>query len=216
MALSTDIRSGCVDANGLGPVLSALAADGNLVAGLAVHSGFDRLAELVAVRRRSDGLAELERHATDPTGTAASMLDLIRAHRRLFGTDAPPIPSLPDHVLAQLHIDGTVELVVVESPQVPDLVIERTAGEPELGPGTVAAVERAAHLVRRLGGGPDQLAHALDFEPRGVHATVLIGHPDHVRLPLAVVRRQLRQAETAAVSPLCYDELVHIARSALS
>jgi hypothetical protein len=214
-AIVAAIRTEPLSAEVLAPLLSALAAKEDLVASLAHLASFTELTDLVVAQRRRLGLAEMQRRAAGPTGTAESMLDLVRAELWVFG--GRPLRGLdsflPPLCLPLLRADATLELVCVESPQVPDLVV---AG-PALGARVRHAAEGATTMVNDLEQDTDALTAQLDVVPRAVHATVLIGHPDHVRADRAQIREQLRRFNDKAnrVTIVTYDDVVHIGQSTI-
>jgi hypothetical protein len=214
-AIVAAVRTEPVPAELLVPLLNALATKPDLVASLAHVDSFAHLTDLVVAHRRRLGLAELQRQAAGPTGTAESMLEIVRSELWVFG--GRPVGGLagllPTRCVPLLRADATLELVCVESPQVPDLVVTG----PALGARVRQAAECAATMVTELEQETDELALRLDVLPRTVHATVLIGHPDHVRADRAEIREQLRlfNAKADRVTLVTYDDVIHIGQSTI-
>jgi hypothetical protein len=219
------ITSGSVEMEAFGPVMHALAERPDYVRQLADQDTFNALSQLVQIQRRKQGLRSLKRQVADPGSTAESMLHVLREHWWVFGSHLVPmrrareIQGLPDRCLALVRFDMAVHLVLVETPHVPDLVVQHPSGINAIGAAVYQAFDLARSLVRLLERDRDKINRELGFEAARVFVTVLIGHPDHApAVSLPVLREEIRLLNTFASGfvVLTYDELIKVAEQTLA
>ena len=206
--------------NDLGAVVAALAATDK---GLPAAQG-------ALIRRRRALVAELQRMAENPDTTET---DLQRAMGdaywlfggRYIGTAPRNLAPLDQHDIPLLGADGTLHIVELKGPNIPNLV-HRHRNHWIVGNDVHEATSQAMNYLRTL----DEMGSALstmyrdergvDYNMRRLFATVVIGHPRHLRDKEAderVVEQTIRSynAHLSRVEVITYFTLLEAAERAL-
>lgn len=206
---------------------------GLLVAGDAGLS----VAQSAIVARRRNLVAKLQAVIQDPAKTETHVQRLIGDAYWIFGgryvgvADRRNLMALDQHDIPLLGADGTLHIVELKSPSIPKLVCTHR-NHWIVGDDVHEAVGQAMNYVRAF----DELGASYssyyrnelgrDYDMRRVFATVVIGHPKHVRAVgkdgQVVDERTIQQtircynAHLSRVEVMTYKELADTAECALA
>jgi hypothetical protein len=224
------LRNGDVDSQALTEALVRHGNVGELVGLLAASDEGLSAARSAVVARRRDLVTKLQTVIQDPTKTETHVQRLIGAAYWIFGGRYVGVASrrnlipLDQHDIPLLGADGTLHIVELKGPSIPKLV--RTHRNHWIvGDDVHEAVGQAMNYVRAF----DELGAGLsthyrnelgqEYDMRRVFATVVIGHPKHVRV---VDERTIQQtircynAHLSRVEVMTYKDLADTAERALA
>jgi hypothetical protein len=225
------LRSGEVDAQDL---VRLLGRDGRvdlLATALAQSELGLSAAETAVVARRRGLIADLSALVASPDATETDVQRLISNEWWLFGgryvgvADRRSLVMLDQFDIPLLGADGTLHIVELKGPNIPKLVY-RHRSHLIVGQEVHEAVAQAMNYLRGL----DEQGATLEttyrnefgqeYDMRRVFATVVVGHPTHVRGD--VTERQVDQtirsynAHLSRLQVVTYKDLVDTAERALA
>jgi hypothetical protein len=231
------LSNGDVDSQTLAEALIRHGDIRKLVGLLAASDAGLSVAQSAVVARRRDLVTKLQAVIQDPTKTETHVQRLIGDAYWIFGgryvgvANRRNLMSLDQHDIPLLGADGTLHIVELKSPSIPKLV--RTHRNHWIvGDDVHEAVGQAMNYVRAF----DELgaSHSSyyrnelgrDYDMRRVFATVVIGHPKHVRAVgkdgQVVDERTIQQtircynAHLSRVEVMTYKDLADTAERALA
>jgi hypothetical protein len=207
---------GARDEAAIDDVMHALARNSELLPTLAGLESVGELAELVHGWQRRRGLAELKRAIRDPAVETAELRRLLRREHWIFGGHVVQWPAdrtLPGEMIPLIQFDGTLHLISVEAPRVPDLV-SGTDGQFSLSPLVAAAGDRARAMIRLAESDRDAIEAQIGLAYGRTLVTIVIGHPEFVaELDSGRIRDEIHAVNTLStgITVMTYEELVTIA-----
>ena len=203
---------------------------------LAASSGGLSVAQSAVITRRRELIADLQSIIKDPTKTENDVQRLIGNAYWIFGgryvgVEKRNLMSLDEHDILLLGADQTLHIVELKSPNIPQLVRPHRnhwiVGNP-----VHEAVGQAMNYVRAF----DELGATeatyyknelgREYDMRRVFATVVIGHPMHVRATgkdfkvahEPIIQQTIRSynAHLSRIEVMTYKDLADTAERALT
>jgi hypothetical protein len=224
------LSAGDVDVDAL---VSALVTGGNaakLAQALARTAGGLAAAESAVIGRRRALVARLRALAEAPSTTETDMQREMGDSHWLFGgryvgvAERRNLAVLDQHDIPLLGADGTLHIVELKGPNIPRLV-HRHRSHLIVGTEVHEAVSQAVNYIRTLDEQGPTLSttyrneYGWDYDMRRVFATVVIGHPAHVRdADARQVEQTLRtyNAHLSRVEVITWATLLESAERALA
>lgn len=228
-ALIDVLKAGDIGAQAL---VDALFAEGNgedLVRALSRSTGGLAAAESAIITQRRDLIAHLQDMARNPATTESDMLREMGESYWLFGgryvgvADRRNLAMLDQHDVPLLGADGTLHIVELKGPNIARLVRQHR-NHFIVGNEVHEAVSQAVNYVRSLDEQGSVLSTTYrnefgwDYDMRRVFATVVIGHPTHVRdVEVRQVEQTVRtyNAHLSRVDVITWATLLDAAERAL-
>ncbi|MEV7548477.1 Shedu anti-phage system protein SduA domain-containing protein [Amycolatopsis sp. NPDC089917] len=195
----------------------------------ATNAGISAVREATLTHRRQL-VAELQQLVRQPTTTETDLQRKIEDAYWLFGGRYVGVASrrnlvpLDQHDIPLLSADGTLHIVELKGPVIPKLV-HPWRNHHIVGNDVHEATSQAMNYLRGLDetGATLTTAHLYDqgvnYDLRRVHATVVIGHPDHLEaIDERVVNQTIRSynAHLSRVEVITYKDLFDVAERALT
>ncbi|HUP86208.1 MAG TPA: Shedu anti-phage system protein SduA domain-containing protein [Acidimicrobiales bacterium] len=230
-AIASMVESGAVDAGELLHRLSDEAGVDLLARALAQSAAGLSAAEAAVIGERRTLINEVRELIGDPTATERDVQQRIGEEWWLFGgryvgvADRRNLTALDQFDIPLLGADGTLHIVELKGPSIQRLVV-RHRNHFIVGPEVHEAVSQTMNYLRSLDEQGQGLATTYrselgqEYDMRRVFATVVIGHPDHVRddVSEAQVDQTIRSynAHLSRIEVLTYKNLLDSAERALS
>jgi hypothetical protein len=231
------LRNGDLDSGALAEALIRHGDVGELVSLLTASEAGLSAAESAVVASRRELVTELQAMIRNPVATETDVQRLIGTAYWIFGgryvgvADRRNLMPLDEHDIPLLGADGTLHIIELKGPSIPKLV--RTHRNHWIvGNDVHEAVGQAINYVRafdELGASQsgyyrNELGH--DYDMRRVFATVVIGHPQHVRAAgkdgqvadERIIQQTIRSynAHLSRVEVMTYKDLADTAERALA
>lgn len=183
-ALVDAIGAGRVDPEGLLDVLGALLDNAAILDALKGSSVASLLASAVEVHRHREVIDELAELIVTEGTTEPDLQRLLEREWWLFGgryvkrLDRRQFSALDQLDFALIRADGGAHIIELKRADV-DKVVVRHRNHLAVGPEVNLAVNQAMNYLTEFDRQEDYLTRTFGIDCRRVHATVVIGHPDH-------------------------------------
>ncbi len=219
-----------VDAASIAGVLASREDIGKVVEALAGTAKGRMAAQSAVLSQRRELVAELKAMAIDPSVTETDLQHQMGNSYWLFGgryvgvADRRNLAPLDQHDIPLITADGTLHIVELKGPCKPNL-IHRYRNHYIVGTEVHEATSQAINYIRSLDGLGASLSTIyrnefdLDYDFQRVFATVVIGHPAHIKqADRHAVGQTIRSynAHLARVQVITYSELFDAAERALN
>jgi hypothetical protein len=222
--------NGDVDAQSLAQALLSHGDAGEIVSLLAASEAGLSAAESAVIATRRDLVAQLHAIVRDPAKTETDVQRLIGAAYWLFGgryvgvADRRNLIPLDQHDIPLLGADGTLHIIELKGPNIPGLV-RKHRNHWIVGNDVHEAVAQAMNYVRSFDEAGATLSTIYrnelgqEYDMRRVFATVVMGHPGHVRgVDERTIRQTIRSynSHLSRVEVMTYKDLADTAERALA
>lgn len=185
--------------------------------------------ESAVIASRRDLVAKLHRLVLEPSCTETDVQNRIGSSYWLFGgryvgvAERRNLTVLDQHDIPLLGADGTLHIVELKGPNIAQLV-RRHRNHYIVGNPVHEAAAQAMNYLRALDEQGPTLSTTyrnelgIDLDLRRLFATVVIGHPGHVRLQERCVDQAIRSynSHLSRVEVITYKDLLDSAQRALA